>query len=256
MQHMTEDELNTEFDRIVARYPNGLAEMVGKNRSRIVWQTMVVQENAPSGCLVVDLGGGVVPFAALCSRAGFKARVVDDFGDATYSEADQALKVLEAEGVEIESTDLFDPAFEVPSGTGFVTCHDSMEHWHNSPKALLHQTFHAIQPGGAIWVGVPNAANLRKRLTVPLGKATWSSMNDWYEEPVFRGHVREPVIADLNYISEDLGAGKSEIFGRNWIGYRHPSSFVRNTVPRIDGLLQRWPGLCSDIYLLKFKPRD
>ena len=41
-------------------------------------------------------------------------------------------------------------------------------------------------------VGVPNCVNLRKRLTVPLGRGKWSPMADWYEQPSFRGHVREP----------------------------------------------------------------
>lgn len=247
------DEIGEEFDRLASLYSGGLRDIVTVNRSRIVWQASVVQQHAPPGSLVVDLGGGVVPFTALCAHMGFGAVVVDDFGDNTYDDSAEALKMLEREGVEVRSQDLFAGDFSLPEDIGMVTCHDSMEHWHNSPKDLLHNAYEALVPNGSIWIGVPNAANLRKRLTVPFGKAAWSTMQDWYEEPVFRGHVREPLVRDLEYISSDLGAGRHEIFGKNWIGYRHPKPAVRTVIPYVDGLLQKRPSLCSDIYLLKYK---
>jgi hypothetical protein len=79
-----------------------------------------------------------------------------------------------------------------------------MEHWHHSPKALFGQLMRALRPGGLFFLGVPNCVNLRKRLMVPLGRGKWSPMGDWYEQPVFRGHVREPDVDDLWYIARDL----------------------------------------------------
>ena len=57
---------------------------------------------------------------------------------------------------------------------------------------------------------------IRKRLTVPFGSGKWSSMADWYEDPIFRGHVREPDVDDLFYIAREVGLVDVYIKGRHW----------------------------------------
>ena len=48
----------------------------------------------------------------------------------------------------------------------------------------------------------------RKRLFVLLGKSNLPRLQDWYEmgDPIYRGHVREPVIADLQQLMEGVRA--------------------------------------------------
>ena len=75
--------------------------------------------------------------------------------------------------------------------------------------------------------------NLRKRITVPLGYGKWSRMEDWYEEDRFRGHVREPDVADLRYIGADLDLKNIEILGRNWLGYQSRFNWVSDNVQDI-----------------------
>src|SRR5271170_7216765 len=77
-----------------------------------------------------------------------------------------------------------------------VTCFDSLEHWHHSPKRVLHDMWDSLKPGGLFIVSVPNNVNLRKRITVPFGYGRWSKIETWYDVPVFRGHVREPNTED------------------------------------------------------------
>ena len=125
-----------------------------------------------------------------------------------------------------------------------------MEHWHHSPKALFGHLMRALRPGGLFFLGVPNCVNLRKRITVPLGRGKWSTMADWYEPPRFRGHVREPDIDDLRYIARDLGLREVRIIGRNWLGYQSRRRWARALVSIVDRPLQQRPSLCSDIYLL------
>ena len=38
-----------------------------------------------------------------------------------------------------------------------ITCFDSMEHWHASPKALFHQAVAKLKPGGLFIFHTPNA---------------------------------------------------------------------------------------------------
>ena len=129
-----------------------------------------------------------------------------------------------------------------------------MEHWHHSPKALFARMMVQLKPGGLVVIGVPNCVNLRKRITVPLGHGKWTAMEDWYERPVFRSHVREPDTKDLRYIARHLGLVDMAVLGRNWSGYRKPSRLFRAAARAADGLLRLAPALCADIYLIGRKP--
>ncbi|MBV9124902.1 MAG: methyltransferase domain-containing protein, partial [Planctomycetes bacterium] len=135
-----------------------------------------------------------------------------------------------------------------------VTTFDSMEHWHHSPKKLFASVVKSLAAGGLFILGGPNCFNLRKRLTVPLGIGGWSRMTDWYEPEVFRGHVREPSVADLRYIAKDMGLTDVAILGRNWAGLHSRFGVARAVTPVIDRVLWLRPSLCSDIYLLGTKP--
>jgi SAM-dependent methyltransferase len=136
-----------------------------------------------------------------------------------------------------------------------VTTFDSMEHWHHSPKRLFRQVGkQLLKPGGRFVLAVPNCVNLRKRLSVPLGVGKWSSMEDWYQEPEFRGHVREPDVADLRYIALDMGLREVQILGRNWVGYVSRSRFVRLATRIADRPLRMFPSLCADLYLTGHSP--
>lgn len=243
------------YDDLIKNFPPSLKRISEVNRPRIFWQVSIVEKNVKPGGRLVDLGAGAVPFMALCQKLGYQTTIVDDFGDDTYVEVASVLKQFRDMGVEVRNEDMFAPGFSLgaPRSVDLVTTHDSMEHWHNSPKGLFKHIWQTLTPGGVLWIGVPNAVNLRKRITVPFGVGSWSQMRDWYEQETFRGHVREPVVADLHYIAKDVGARRHEVIGRNWLGYRHPSSFVRAITPIIDAPMRVFPGLCSDIYLIAHK---
>ena len=93
-------------------------------------------------------------------------------------------------GVIVDSRDVMN-GFQLPSKHfDVIASFDSMEHWHQSPKTLFHGLIDSLRPGGWFVLSGPNCVNLRKRITVPLGFGEWSSMSSWYEEEVFRAHVR------------------------------------------------------------------
>jgi hypothetical protein len=111
-----------------------------------------------------------------------------------------------------------------------------------------------LKPGGALLISGPNAVNLRKRITVPLGRSNWSHFEDWFYPEEFRGHVREPVLADLVRIVRELGFQKHAVWGRNWAGYPSGGALRRAPAWLIDHALRPLPTLCSDIYVLAIKP--
>jgi hypothetical protein len=79
-------------------------------------------------------------------------------------------------------------------------------------------------------------------------------MKDWYEQDRFGGHVREPDVDDLLYIVRNVGLTAAKVYGRNWIGLRHPNRLIQIGTRAVDRLLQARPSLCSDIYVLARKP--
>jgi SAM-dependent methyltransferase len=185
-----------------------------------------------------------------------KSILVDDFSDGVNNEYGTLPETLHRNhGVQVVSADVIEspPHFEAGS-LDVVTSFDSMEHWHHSPKRLFKSILTWLKPGGLFILGVPNCANLRKRLTLPFGRGKWSPMSEWYEAERFRGHVREPDVDDLHYIARDMGLRDVEIIGRNWLGYRSRYAFVRYLTPVFDLPLRATPSLCADIYLVARKP--
>jgi SAM-dependent methyltransferase len=207
---------------------------------------------------ICDVGGGVGPFAVGCAALGMKVTLVDDFHDSTHEEhGDSSLNLHRSLGVRVVRRDVVADGLDFPPSVfDVVTCFDSLEHWHHSPKRVLHNMFASLVPGGLFIVSVPNCVNLRKRITVPLGYGRWSPIESWYDTPVFRGHVREPDTKDLRYIARDLGLTNVKILGRNWLGLASQKRSYRVMANAVDMGLRFFPGLCSNLYLIGTKPES
>lgn len=210
----------------------------------------------PGETSVCDVGGGVGLFSMGCAAAGFKRVVlIDDFRDEVNRAAGESILDLHRKrGIEVLSRDVIAQGLGADGPFDAVTSFDSMEHWHHSPKRLFRQIMESLRPGGLFVLGVPNSVNLRKRLTVPLGRGKWSRMADWYEPEVFRGHVREPDVDDLRYIGRDLGLISTRVIGRNWLGLISSNPLMRLATTIADRPMRLFPSLCSDIYLVGEKP--
>ena len=141
------------------------------------------------------------------------------------------LEVHRSLGVRVEARDPLTAGFGFPNRSlDVVTTFDSMEHWHHSPKRLFASVMEALKPGGLFVIGGPNAVNLRKRITVPLGRGKWTEMAHWYETQRFRGHVREPDVDDRRYIARELGLTAVEV-SAVMVGLPEPAALR----PRRDG---------------------
>ena len=238
------------------QYPQLLRAYLKNNRSRFVYEIQeVIKFASGQGSKFLDIGAGFSPLPIICALHGMKVTVVDDFLDPVHQEVGlDVLSVHKKYGVEVMHEDVF--SLDLPFGENQldgVVILDSMEHWHRSPKRLFHRLYNMLKRGGLFLIGVPNCVNARKRITVPFGRGKWSSMSDWYENEIFRGHVREPDVHDLRYMADDLRFREYRIVGKNWIGYRSRNMLIRIVTPFVDKALQLNPALCSDIYLVAKK---
>lgn len=207
--------------------------------------------------VICDVGGGIGLFSVGCAAVGFgKVILLDDFGDQINQAVGNSFFDLHRRyGVQVVSRDVVGQGVkDMAVAFDVVTSFDSMEHWHRSPKNLFHELISMINPGGRFVLAGPNCVNLRKRLTVPLGRGKWSAMKDWYEPAIFRGHVREPDVQDLRYIANDLKLEHPRVLGQNWLGHQSNHRLVRLVTGLLDPFMRLRPSLCSDIYLVGEKP--
>ena len=255
---MQQTDIRSALLKLATEYP---PEMVAEQREsveRIAFNIGL----ALDGCRledtsICDIGGGVGLFSIGCKAIGCRRSVlVDDFGDdVNRAFGEPVLEPHRRRGVEIVSRDVISAGLGTAGPFDVVTTFDSMEHWHHSPKPLFKEIVHELKPGGRFVLGVPNCVNLRKRITVPLGYGKWSSFEEWYGVQRFRGHVREPDVADLRSIANDMKLKNVRIVGMNWTGYASPSRLVRAGTRLVDVPLRLFPTLCGDIYLVGEKPR-
>jgi len=214
------------------------------------------------GGTVVDIGGSSGFHASILARLGMKAICVDNFkirergniNDSFYNHDLAAEQVAVEFGVEFIHADLLHWTPPFPnSSIDVVMSIDNIEHLHHSPRNLYMQLVRRLRPGGLFLLGGPNAANLLKRVRVPLGRNIYSQLEEWYMHKQFIGHVREPVVSDLIFIAEDLNLKLISIAGRNWLGLIKLPNAIRGPAQIFSGLLELFPTLCSDIYMLAKK---
>ena len=247
------------LESVVSQYPQANGPGQRMQIGRMSYEMSLFVPYVPAGGRVCDLGGGWGTVALGCAAAGLKAVLVDDYRDPGFSDEETvaAMQALYKKyGVEVISRDLVKEGLDFPEGSlDALSCFDTIEHWHGSPKRTLHDAIRALKPGGRFVMATPNCVNLRKRITVPFGRGRWSELSVWYDNEVFRGHVREPDVSDLRFIANDLGLKDVRIIGRNWNGYYAERRLVRVLTRIFDSALRLKPSLCSDLYLTGFKPQ-
>jgi len=155
---------------------------------------------------LLDVGSGACAKAALLSLCGYRVSACDDLLDPWHLRNDNRKRIIEfARQVGIDFfLDRAGHAFPYQAGQfDLVLMSDILEHLHHSPLELLCQVLEWLKPGGFLLVTVPNAANLRKRVSLLVGRTNYPPFEDFFWSPMpWRGHVREYVLHDLKLLSQ------------------------------------------------------
>jgi|ERR1041385_393468 SAM-dependent methyltransferase len=218
------------------------------------------------GKRLIDLGAGLSVFGPICHAHGMEVTLVDDFGGGGGIELGQKqaqvplLDVFEKRlGLHILRQNFLEKPLALSDRSAdVVTCFHSLEHWHHSPRRLFTEIVRVLKPGGFLIIATPNAVNLRKRVYVLVGKNNFPGLKEWYYDgdPVFRGHVREPIIRDLHQLMEWNNLRVVGTYGRNFIGQKStvltvlPEPLMRLLAKASQTLLRFFPSLCSDIHVV------
>jgi len=215
---------------------------------------------------LVDLGAGLSIFGPMCRAFGMTVTLVDDFGGGggvelgRTTEEIRPLEVFEHTfGLNIVRENFLERPLPLPdSSMDVVTCFHSLEHWHHSPKRLFKEIVRILKPGAFVVIATPNAVNLRKRVYGVFGRSSFPALSEWYNDgdPVFRGHVREPTLADLCQLLEWNGFEVIGRHGRNFIGRQSqalsglPAPLVSAVGATSQTVLRFFPTLCSDLHVV------
>jgi len=158
---------------------------------------------------LLDIGCGPMDKTAVFQATGFECWAVDDLGDPWHRRGDNLRKIQDfarASGIRFHLQD-GTRAIPAPAESfDVVTIFDVIEHLHESPRAILNAAGAHLKTGGVVAVVMPNAVNLRKRLSVLRGRTNYPSVDQFYLSPEeWRGHVREYTLAETAHLCESAG---------------------------------------------------
>ncbi len=159
------------------------------------------------GASILDFGSGPCDKTAVLQMLGYSCTAYDDLADDWHLLDENREKVIQWAndcGIRFKLAGRNGLPFEKES-FDMVMAHDVLEHLHDSPRDLLNDLLELAKPNGYLFVTVPNAVNIRKRLAVLRGKTNLPSYPGFYWYPGrWRGHVREYVKDDLRQMASYL----------------------------------------------------
>ncbi len=166
------------------------------------------------GGKILDFGSGPCDKTAVMQTLSFVCSAYDDLQDDWHKTAGNKDKILAFArdfGIDFRVGRDDHPPFENNS-FDMLMMHDVLEHLHDSPRDLLNDLLEFVRPDGYLFVTVPNAVNIRKRIDVLFGRTNYPRFEVfyWYPGP-WRGHVREYTKDDLAKLAKYLGLHIEEI---------------------------------------------
>tara|TARA_B100000795_G_C22784392_1_gene433904 strand:+ start:529 stop:1323 length:795 start_codon:yes stop_codon:yes gene_type:complete len=165
--------------------------------------TKYLKENST----VLDFGSGPCDKTAIVSLLGHECIAMDDMQDQWHKESDNSKKILEfSKKMGIHYINTMNNGIDA-KGTTFdmIMLNDIIEHLHESPKDLLLSLLNLLKDDGVLFITVPNAGNIKKRLNLLVGRTNLPPYSSYYWYPgQWRGHIREYVYNDLIELSKFL----------------------------------------------------
>jgi len=217
--------IDQAIQEVVSAFP--FNEYMSSNDSSHKNIAATVAKWAPPGGSVLDFASGPCDKTAIVQKLGFQMSACDDLGDYWHNlpgNRDRIIKFATDEGVNFHLLESYDLPYEKES-FDMVMAHAVLDHLHDSPRPLLNKLISFIKPNGHLFITLPNAVNIRKRIAVVRGKTNMPPYDSYYWYPgSWRGHVREYVKDDLEQMAQFLQLEIVELHGCHHMTKRVPAA--------------------------------
>jgi SAM-dependent methyltransferase len=163
-----------------------------------------------AGKRLLDIGSGPMDKTGILQMLGFDCYAVDDLSDPWHLRNENQTKIKNfAENIGISFYHQKQGEYTIPfevNSFDVVCSFDVVEHLHESPRGLLNTMGHYASPGGLLVISMPNSVNLRKRISVLIGRTNYPGIDQFFSSiGTWRGHVREYTLSEANYICSASG---------------------------------------------------
>lgn len=201
---------------------------------------------APPPAAVIEFGAAPGVQALELARAGYRVTAVD-LGAAEWSEHPSGgmEETLAQAGVELVLWDLDQTPYPIADESFDITLlTEVLEHLREYPARSLSEARRILRPGGSLVLTTPNAAYIKNRLRLALGRSVYTPLSDWLYGLPHARHAREYTRSELEALIRHAGLEPVLVTSRHF--YRAAGSQSRRArvaKAAIDAMARRAPSL-------------
>lgn len=230
---------------------------VEEAEERYAYLRELVLRTAPPPADLVDLGAAPGDQSLAFAALGFRVTAVD-LGAAEWSDEPSGSleQRLAAGGVAFVRCDLDKTPYPLADASFDVAVlTEVLEHLREYPLRSLQEIARTLRPGGALVLTTPNAAYVRNRVNLALGRTVHTPLNDWlYGEPHAR-HAREYTVRELDTLLRRAELEPVLVAGRHF--YRAAGNQTRTARAAkrlVDRVARRAPTLGPSLVVVARRP--
>lgn len=217
----------------------------------------LLRERLSPPARIVELGAAPGDQIAALADEGYATTAVDigvsadEWADGTPGRMSQ---LFTGHGVDYVEWDLEQVPYPLgSSGYDGVVFTEVFEHLRDFPIRSLQETARILRPGGLLFFTTPNAAYLRNRVALTLGRSVYTPLPDWIAGVPHARHAREYLFSEVDDLMRRTGFEVDYRVGRHFHlhGGSRPKQLAKHAV---NTLAKVRPTLGPQIVMVARKP--
>jgi SAM-dependent methyltransferase len=213
-----------------------------------------IEKYLPRGSTILDFGSGPGDAAAVLAGLGYRMSATDDLCDEWHlagNMRDRILRFMARWKVDFFLSEQGKPWPWAQGQFDMVMSHHVLEHLIDSPRELMVSLTALVRDGGYVYISVPSAVNIRKRISLLRGQTNHPPFDKYYwSEGTWRGHRREYCRDDLVQLAACLGLNIVELQTYHYMTYQL-SPVVKKVYEAVTAIV---PGWRDSWYLIAQRP--
>lgn len=186
--------------------PEGLSASA---HDRYLYVRTLLIDEVPSPARIVELGAAPGDQVAALAAVGYDTTALD-IGIASdewaNGEQGRMRRLLDEAGVRLLEWNLEEWPYPLEDESfDAVLMTEVYEHLRNYPINALREARRILRPGGRLYFTTPNAAYLRNRLQLLMGRSTATPLADWIDGLPHARHAREYTFSEVKDLMHAVG---------------------------------------------------